>query len=52
MYDDTVSVTAHCDRCGHRGAMHQIGAPVGERRCLATGCTCTDMTVTTPTRRR
>jgi hypothetical protein len=29
-----------CRRCGHRAAVHQLAAPVQERRCVSSGCTC------------
>lgn len=33
-----------CGACGHREAVHQMAAPEGERRCVASGCTCPTFT--------
>lgn len=29
-----------CQACGHREAVHQMAAPEGERRCVASDCRC------------
>lgn len=51
-YLSTEAITAagpvRCATCWHRAVMHQLGAPIGEHRCLAEGCGCANFTHSPP----